>query len=91
MNWIGSLRQPGRAVVEGRLRVVRIRPAERSSVFAAISPTPPATLTAMSHGREHIPGLMCASRVRLRWPVGIKGGRPVMVNPRTISLSPART
>jgi hypothetical protein len=33
------------------------------------------------YGRSRIPGLMCGSRVRLRGPVGIKGGAPVMINP----------
>ena len=40
---IGSLHQPGRTTVEGRVRVVEIRSVERNSVLAARSPTPPGT------------------------------------------------
>ena len=78
---IGSLRQPGKAIVEGRVRVVEIRSVERNSVLACEISDSTGDLTAMFYGRSRIPGLMCGSRVRFRGPVGIKGGAPVMINP----------
>jgi hypothetical protein len=78
---IGSLHQPGKATVEGRVRVVEIRSVERNSVLACEISDSTGDLTALFYGRSRIPGLMCGSRVRLRGPVGIKGGAPVMVNP----------
>jgi hypothetical protein len=78
---IGSLHQPGKATVEGRVRVVEIRSVERNSVLACEISDSTGDLTALFYGRSRIPGLMCGSRVRLRGPVGIKHGAPVMVNP----------
>jgi amino acid transporter len=78
---IGSLHQPGKAIVEGRVRVVEIRSVERNSVLACEISDSTGDLTALFYGRSRIPGLMCGSRVRLRGPVGIKGGAPVMINP----------
>ena len=78
---IGSLHQPGRATVEGRVRVVEIRSVERNSVLACEIADSTGDLTALFYGRSRIPGLMCGSRVRLRGPVGIKHGAPVMINP----------
>jgi RecG-like helicase len=74
-------RQPGKACVEGRVRVVEIRSVERNSVLACEISDSTGDLTALFYGRSHIPGIMCGSRVRFRGPVGIKGGAPVMVNP----------
>ena len=78
---IGSLHEPGRTTVEGRVRVVEVRSVERNSVLAAEISDSTGDLTALFYGRSRIPGLMCGSRVRLRGPVGIKGGAPVMINP----------
>ena len=78
---IGSLRQPGKTTVEGRVRVVEIRSVERNSVLACEISDSTGDLTALFYGRSRIPGLMCGSRVRLKGPVGIKGGAPVMINP----------
>ena len=78
---IGSLHQPGRAAVEGRVRVLEIRSVERNSVLACEIADSTGDLTALFYGRSRIPGLICGSRVRLRGPVGIKHGAPVMINP----------
>ena len=78
---IGSIRQPGKATVEGRVRVVEIRSVERNSVLACEICDSTGDLTALFYGRSRITGLMCGSRVRFRGQVGIKGGAPVMVNP----------
>jgi hypothetical protein len=78
---IGAIRQPGRVTVEGRVRVVEIRSVERNSVLACEISDSTGDLTALFYGRSRIPGLMCGSRVRLRGPVGIKNGAPVMANP----------
>jgi amino acid transporter len=78
---IGSLAKPGRATVEGRVRAVEIRPVERNSVLAAEISDATGDLTALFYGRSHIPGIICGSRVRFRGAVGIRHGRPVMINP----------
>jgi amino acid transporter len=78
---IGSLYQPGRATVEGRVRLLEIRPVEQNSVLVCEISDSTGDLTAMFYGRSRIPGLMCGSRVRFRGPVGIKNGAPVMINP----------
>jgi hypothetical protein len=38
-------------------------------------------LTALFYGRSNIPGLRPGCKVRLRGPVGMRDGMPVMVNP----------
>jgi RecG-like helicase len=78
---IGSVRQPGKYAVEGRVRVVEIKPVEKNPVLACEISDSTGDLTALFYGRSRIAGLMCGSRVRLRGPVGIKAGVPVMVNP----------
>jgi amino acid transporter len=86
---IGSLTGPGRATVEGRIRVVEIRPVERNSVLAAEVSDGTGQLTALFYGRSHIPGIVCGARVRFRGSVGIKNGHPVMTNPAYELLFPA--
>ena len=78
---IGSIHQPGRTVVEGRVRVVEVRSVEQNSVLAAEISDSTGDLTAFFYGRSHIPGLDCGSRVRLKGAVGLKDGSPVMTNP----------
>jgi hypothetical protein len=78
---IGSIHQPGRATVEGRVRVVEIRPVEHNSVLACEISDSTGDLTALFYGRSRIPGLMCGARVRFRGAVGIKNGAPLMINP----------
>jgi amino acid transporter len=90
VNPIGSLRQPGRAVVEGRVRVVEIRPVERNSVLVAEISDATGDLAAMFYGRQAIPGLICGARVRFRGAVGIKDGKPVMVNPAYELIMPGK-
>jgi amino acid transporter len=88
IDHIGSLNQPGRATVEGRVRVVEIRPVEHNTVLAVEISDSTGDLTAMFYGRAKIPGLMCGGKVRLRGQVGIKNGGPVMVNPAYELLIP---
>jgi amino acid transporter len=78
---IGSLTKPGRATVAGRVRTVEIRPVERNAVLAVEISDSTGDLTALFYGRSHIAGIACGSRVRLRGPVGLRGGSPVMINP----------
>jgi amino acid transporter len=85
---IGSIREPVRTVVEGRVRVVEVRSVERNSVLAAEIADSTGDLTALFYGRSRIPGLMCGSRVRFRGAVGLKGGLPVMINPAYELLVP---
>ena len=85
---IGELRQPGRVTVEGRVRVLEIRPVENNSVLAVEISDSTGDLTALFYGRSRIPGLMCGSKVRLRGQVGIRDGGPVMINPAYELLVP---
>ncbi len=85
---IGSLSAPGKATVEGRVRVVEIRPVERNSVLAVEVSDSTGNLTAMFYGRSHIPGLVCGARVRFQGSVGLRKGRLVMINPAYELLSP---
>ena len=87
---IGSLTQPGRATVEGRIRLVEIRPVERNSVLACEISDSTGELTALFYGRSHIPGIVCGARVRFKGSVGIRAdGHPVMINPAYELLFPA--
>ena len=47
------------------------------------------SLTALFYGRSHIPGIVCSARVRFMGSVGIKDGRPVMINPAYELLFPS--
>jgi amino acid transporter len=85
---IGSIHEPARTVVEGRVRVVEVRSVEQNSVLAAEIADSTGDLTALFYGRSRIPGLMCGSRVRFRGPVGMKNGVPVMINPAYELLVP---
>jgi RecG-like helicase len=78
---IGSLTKPGRAVVEGRIHTVEIRPVEQNTVLACDVEDSTGQLTALFYGRSHIAGLRPGSKIRLRGQVGMKQGRPVMINP----------
>jgi hypothetical protein len=79
---IGSVTTPRKVTVEGKVRVIEIRPVEHNSVLAVEIHDPTGNLTAMFYGRSHIPGLICGSRVRLQGSAGIRDGQPVMINPR---------
>jgi amino acid transporter len=79
---MGELTAPGKYTVEGRVRVVEIRPAGQNSVLAFELSDGTGDLTALFYGRSHIPGLVCGARVRLTGPIGIrKDAPPVMTNP----------
>src|ERR1700761_9331347 len=78
---IGSVTEPGRVVVEGRVISLAIRPVEQSSVLAMEVADGTGTLTALFYGRKQIPGVICGSRIRLQGPAGFKGNRPVVINP----------
>jgi amino acid transporter len=87
---IGEISGPGRAAVEGRIRVVEIKPVERNSVLACEISDGTGELTAMFYGRSHIPGIVCSARVRFTGSVGIRAdGHPVMINPAYELLFPA--
>ena len=79
----------GKVTVEGKVRVVEIRPVERNSVLAVEINDSTGNLTAMFYGRSHIPGLICGAKVRLTGSAGFRGGQPVMINPayELVSLS----
>jgi Amino acid permease len=85
---IGSV-TGGKVTVEGKVRVVEIRPVERNSVLAIEINDSTGNLTAMFYGRSHIPGVICGARVRFTGSARIRGGQPVMINPayELVSLS----
>jgi hypothetical protein len=78
----------GKVTVEGKIRVVEIRPVERNSVLAVEINDSTGTLTAMFYGRSHIPGLICGARVRFTGSARVRGGQPVMINPAYELVSP---
>jgi amino acid transporter len=78
---VGSLTEPGRVTVEGRVISLAIRPVERNSVLAVEIADGTGTLTALFYGRKQIPGVICGSKIRLHGPAGFKAGQPVMINP----------
>jgi hypothetical protein len=88
---IGSLHDPGKAAVEGRVRIVEVRSVERNSVLAVEISDSTGDLTALFYGRSRIPGMMCGARVRFKGPVGFKNGGPVMVNPAYELMVPYTT
>jgi hypothetical protein len=85
---IGSLTRPGRALAEGRVHTVEIRPVEHNTVLACDVEDSTGQLTALFYGRSNIPGLRPGSTVRLRGQVGIRDGKPVMINPAYELLAP---
>ncbi len=78
---IASLAQPGRATVQGRVRIIEIRPVEQSCVLACTVVDATGELTALFYGRTHITGMIPGSKVKLRGPVGIRDGTAIMTNP----------
>ena len=68
MKPIGSLTEPGKTTVEGRVRALEIRPVERNSVLACEISDSTGDLTALFYGRSHIAGVICGSHIRLRGP-----------------------
>jgi len=85
---IASLTRPGRAIAEGRVHAVEIRPVEHNTVLACDVEDSTGRLTALFYGRSHIPGLRPGSKVRLRGQVGIRDGKPIMINPAYQLLAP---
>jgi amino acid transporter len=78
---IGALTAPGKAIVEGRVRSVEIRPVEQNCVFECTVADATGELTAMFYGRTHIPGVEPGTRLRLKGKVSIRENGPVMINP----------
>jgi hypothetical protein len=85
---IGSLTRPGRAIAEGRVHTVEIRPVEHNTVLACDVEDSTGQLTALFYGRSNIAGLRPGSKIRLRGQVGIRENRPVMINPAYELLTP---
>jgi amino acid transporter len=78
----------GKVTVEGKIRVVEIRPVERNSVLAVEINDSTGNLTAMFYGRSHIPGVICGARVRFTGSARVRDGQPVMINPAYELVSP---
>ena len=81
---IGSLHQPDRATVQGRVRAAEIRSsrAAGTSVLACAVADSTGEVTALFLGRAGIQGIEPGARIRLHGKVGSGAdGRPVMTNP----------
>jgi RecG-like helicase len=79
---IGDLVPGGpKAIVEGRVRAVEIRPVEQNCVFECTIDDDTGSLTAMFYGRTGIPGVGPGTRLRLEGKVSVRSGGPVMTNP----------
>ncbi|MGN6792103.1 MAG: amino acid permease [Streptosporangiaceae bacterium] len=78
---IGSITAPGRAIVEGRVRSVEVRPVEQNTVLAYEIRDSTGELTVQFYGRSHIPGVECGSHLVVRGMVSMRGRRRVMINP----------
>jgi hypothetical protein len=79
---IGSLRQPGRASVQGRVHTVEFRPVDHNCVLACQIADATGALTALFYGRKHIAGIEPGSKIRLHGTVcQHDAGEPEMINP----------
>jgi amino acid transporter len=70
-----------RAVIEGRVRSVEIRPVQQNCVFECVIDDGTGVLTVMFYGRTGIPGLGPGTRLRLEGKVSVRAGGRVMTNP----------
>jgi RecG-like helicase len=87
---IAELSSPGKYTVEGRIRVVEIRPVQQNSVLACEVSDGTGQLSVLFYGRSHIPGVVAGARLRLTGRVGMHGqGHPAMTNPAYELLFPA--
>ncbi len=81
---IGSLRLPGPATIQGRLRATEIRfpgPAGNTVLACEVADST-GELTALFYGRASITGIEPGSRIRLHGTAAIgAGGHPTMINP----------
>jgi amino acid transporter len=84
---IGAVRAPGRATVQGRVRTLEVRPVELNAVLACEIADSTGELTALFYGRKRIPGVELGTMIRLHGPVGMRDGRPTMINPAYEILS----
>jgi RecG-like helicase len=79
---IGDLAGGGsKAVVEGRVLSVEIRPVQQNCVFECTIDDGTGVLTVMFYGRTGIPGLGPGTRLRLEGKVSVRAGGRVMTNP----------
>jgi amino acid transporter len=70
-----------RAVIEGRVLSVEIRPVEQNCVFECTIDDGTGLLTVMFYGRTGIPGLGPGTRLRLEGKISVRAGSRVMTNP----------
>jgi len=78
---IGDLAGGSKAVIEGRVRSVEIRPVEQNCVFECTIDDGTGLLTVLFYGRTGIPGLGPGTRLRLDGKVSVRAGGRVMTNP----------
>jgi len=80
---IGSLRSPGMATVQGRLRTAEVRPAGDNTILACEVADATGDLTALFYGRNQIAGIEPGRQIRLHGMVSVgDDSRAAMVNPR---------
>ena len=78
---IGEITGPGNAIVKGRVRTMEIRPVEHNFVLVCEVCDSTGDLTVLFYGRSRIPGVEPGSMVRLHGNVGMRDGKPAMINP----------
>ena len=67
--------------MQGRVRALEVRPVEFNAVLVCEIADSSGELTALFYGRKRIPGVEVGTMVRLHGPVGMRDGRPTMINP----------
>ncbi len=78
---IGDITGPGSVTVEGRVRAVEIRPVEHNFVLACEVCDSTGDITALFYGRSKIPGVEPGTKIRLHGSVGMRDGKPTLINP----------
>ena len=78
---IGDITGPGSVTVEGRVRAVEIRPVQHTFVLAAEVCDATGDITALFYGRSKIPGVEPGTKIRLHGSVGMRDGKPTLINP----------
>ncbi len=78
---IGDITGPGSVTVEGRVRAVEIRPVEHNFVLACEVCDSTGDITALFYGRSKIPGVEPGTKLRLHGSVGMRDGKPTLINP----------
>ncbi|MBI2708595.1 MAG: amino acid permease [Actinobacteria bacterium] len=88
---IGNVRWREHVTIEGRVRSVRVRPLADVAGLECVVTDGTASISAVFHGRRHIPGITIGTCIRVEGTVVDHHGRLAILNPSYTLLSgPAR-